>query len=480
MSNILSWNAIALEISRRDHSQGYANGQHSGPTRTSRALAIAHIAIYNAVAAVQSPGKLYQDLGASAPLGGSPDVSAVVDGAASQVLRLLYPRHMQLIDDSVSTDKKTDAYKGGFKIGQAVFESRMADKSDLPDPSPPGDEQPYGAHRPDPYDSKQPLLGKHWGKVDRFTNPPHQPLGLFPGSGSVSYLDNAHYLADYQEVKAKGAKGGSTRTPEETMIGTYWGYDGATGLGVPPRLYNQIVRTIIWDRMNASKGAMGDLEMALLFAKVNVAMADAGIDAWHYKYLPANNLWRPVIGIRKERAGHASGSTPDYSWAPLGAPQTNRPGTGPRTPPFPAYPSGHATFGAAVFQVLRLHFAGAPITVQDVLAARPSDAKDDEFMFTSDEMDGIATDTDGSIRTRLDRRFTSYAYAVHENAVSRVYLGVHWRFDGLPKSNAVGDDLNVGGVPLGLHVGEETHTWFTALTTSKPSSELSGEKKVSS
>ena len=472
MSNILTWNAIALEITRRDHSQGYANGQHSGPTRTSRALAISHIAIYNAVAAIQSPGALYGGLGAGAPLGASPDVSAVVDGAASQALRLLYPRHTQLIDDSVSADTGNAAYKGGVQIGQAVFDSRAADKSDLPDPSAPGNEQPYGAHRPDPYEPKQPLLGKRWGEVDRFTNPSHKPLEPFPGKGSASYLDNAHYLADYQEVKAKGARGGS-RTPEETMIGTYWGYDGATGLGVPPRLYNQIVRTVLWDRMKAGKGALADLEMALLFAKVNVAMADAGIDAWHHKYT-GNNLWRPVIGIRKEPAGHASGSAPDYFWAPLGAPQTNRPATGPRTPPFPAYPSGHATFGAAVFQVLRLHFGGAAITIQNVLAATPTDASDDAFMFVSDELDGIATDTDGSLRTRLDRKFTSYPYAVFENAISRVYLGVHWRFDGLPKAGSTGSGLNTGGVPLGLAVGAEAHAHFAALAAPAPSGKSSG------
>ena len=62
MTTVLHWNGIALELSRRDHSQGYANGEHGGPTRTSRALAIAHLAIYNAVVAKERPGTHYKGL----------------------------------------------------------------------------------------------------------------------------------------------------------------------------------------------------------------------------------------------------------------------------------------------------------------------------------------------------------------------------------------------------------------------------------
>ena len=159
------------------------------------------------------------------------------------------------------------------------------------------------------------------------------------------------------------------------------------------------------------------------------------------------------------------GAVADCFWAPLGAPQTNKPGTGPRTPPFPAYPSGHATFGAALFQVLRLHFGGAAISTKEVLeATRVSGGTDAVFKFVSDEMNGLSVDADGSVRTPHERLFTSYAYAVQENAISRVYLGVHWRFDGLPKPNAKTEaELNVGGVPLGLKVGTEVHDFFEAL-----------------
>ncbi len=56
-------------------------------------------------------------------------------------------------------------------------------------------------------------------------------------------------------------------------MGVYWAYDGVMNLGVPPRLYNQIARKIVGDRM------LSVARTAEIFAQLNVAMADAGIDA---------------------------------------------------------------------------------------------------------------------------------------------------------------------------------------------------------
>src|SRR5205807_363152 len=101
---------------------------------------------------------------------------------------------------------------------------------------------------------------------------------------------------------------------------------------------------------------------ARLFAFLNAAMADAGILAWDQKYI--HNFWRPVVGIREHDKSMGPGATQadnnisndcDTSWLPLGSPRTNRIGKN-FTPPFPAYPSGHATFGAAAFHIARLFY----------------------------------------------------------------------------------------------------------------------------
>ena len=333
----------------------------------------------------------------------------------------------------------------------------------------------YGRHREDPFAQGQGFLGPQWGKVRKFClplgAPPHHhvPLPKPPGYNAADYLSNDDYRDDYEEVRMKGALNGSTRLPEERVIGYFWGYDGANEIGVPPRLYNQIARAWLDQHFPGNVG-----QSVKLLAIINAAMADAGIDAWHWKY--EYNLWRPVVGIREAskstgpqaEAGRISTQTEgpdigDPGWAPLGLPKTNEPELGAmsRTPGFPAYPSGHATFGAALFQVMNL-FSGQPaLTLQKVLNAdSPNSAAvdDQDFEFVSDELNGRSIDADGSVRTRHKRAFRNFARPTWENAISRVFIGVHWRFDGMPRKNEAAKGF--GGVPLGLTIGNDAWDFF--------------------
>jgi hypothetical protein len=454
MEQVLFWNAVLLEASRRDHSSGYRNGQQPGPTATSRAMAIVHLAIHDTLAFVSDkPSAAYLNK-KGMPFAGVPPVGAVpgdaVAGAASAALKALYPAYVDYFNDSVGTSMGL-GFAFGEQVAAAVLAARAADGASAS--SPPPADMGYGSHRPDPYTPGQSLLGANWGSVTHFVGP-RVPLDDFPGRarlGTSDLLNNAHYKRDFNEVKSFGARPRQDRTAEQSLIGVYWAYDGAQGIGVPPRLYNQIVRRII-AQLEASGTPLNQLRTAELFAKVNVAMADGGIDAWYHKY--DQNLWRPVVGIRYE-----SGPEGDSFWAPLGAPQTNQVSAPPRTPPFPAYPSGHATFGAALFQILRLSLqTGAALTTADVIQAGLQDTEvaGEPFALVSDELDGRAIDVDGSVRQRIERSCKSFARAVWENSISRVYLGVHWRFDGLPRDAAD----NIGGVPLGLKIGEQVHQWF--------------------
>ena len=96
-----------------------------------------------------------------------------------------------------------------------------------------------------------------------------------------------------------------------------------------------------------------------LTARSQAADADAGILAWDQKY--CHDLWRPVVGIREHDVSMGPTGTGNNNidnnchtlWLPLGAPNTNSTAKN-FTPPFPAYPSGHATFGAAAFHMTRL------------------------------------------------------------------------------------------------------------------------------
>ncbi|MDQ3637663.1 MAG: DJ-1/PfpI family protein, partial [Actinomycetota bacterium] len=101
-------------------------------------------------------------------------------------------------------------------------------------------------------------------------------------------------------LERDGGQAQPRRTANQTLRGIYWAYDGASGLGTPPRMYNQIVRKVAENIPNPDNpgGEVNTPEQnARLFALLNVAMGDAGILAWDQKYI--HDLWRPVVGIRE-------------------------------------------------------------------------------------------------------------------------------------------------------------------------------------
>jgi hypothetical protein len=423
LDSILHWNQIALDAAKADFSSSdpsvNPSPEQGGPTRTSRALAIVHVAMYDAYVGIKGGPKYLTYASGETP--GTTDLQAAqaaVAAAACLTLLTLFPRqkdhfvaeHLKFV--SMLPDQDPKIAKGlawGTLVAEKMLAARNDDGSSASDAFYAPSSEP-GRHRADPMNAGQGLLGPLWGKV--------KPFGIadlntqVPGVAPPAFNSSA-YAADFAAVKDLGRATGSTRTDDQTTIGLFWAYDGPRNIGVPPRLYNQVVRTI------AAKKGTSEAENAKLFAVINVAMADAGIQCWAEKY--KHNVWRPVLGVREADAGWGptgmgDGNTEtagDPTWVPLGAPFTNQPARGAFTPPFPAYPSGHATFGTAALRATA-QLLGLP----DSYA----------FTFVSDELDGQAVGTSG-VRTRHVRKLT-IASAIEENVLSRVYLGVHWEFDG--------------------------------------------------
>jgi hypothetical protein len=418
------WNQVAVDASGLDHTPPAAGenrrfGEQLGPGRSSRAMAIVHIAMADAVSAIAGGYRSYTGI-RNGP--GTASLDAAIAQAAHDTLIAVFPSQRPGLDALLADDLARIAgprlYRAqGITVGQraaaAILVLRARDRSEGADPRM-GSEwitsDEAGHWRQDPVSQAPIAMGAKWGEVRPFVIRAGSQFRAPPPPAMTSEA----YTRAFDEVKALGGDGVTTptaRSPDQALIGIYWAYDGTPSLCAPPRLYNQVAREI-------SARSEDVRQLARLFALVNVAMADAGIAIWESKFY--YDFWRPVTGIREADentgptgAGDGNPATlGDAGFRPLGAPATNL--TGPNfTPPFPAYPSGHAGFGGALFQVLRRFYGTDRVA----------------FTFVSDELNGVTLGNDGQARPLMPRSFDSFSEAEEENGQSRIYLGIHWEFD---------------------------------------------------
>jgi hypothetical protein len=425
LERLLRWNLIAIDASGLDHTpvqpgEARVFGEQLGPGRSSRAIAIVHVAMFDAVNAIAGGYRSFTGLRA-AP--GDASIDAAIAQAAHDALVAVFPSQAASFDQLLAEDLHEvraggRARASGIEVGRraaaAILARRAKDGSHHPEARIGVDFIPSnapGKWRQDPVSQIPLAMGAHWGEVTPFVLRSGRQFRVPPPPAMTS----PEYAAAFEEVKRVGGDGVTTptvRTERERLIGIYWAYDGTPSLCAPPRLYNQIAVQVARERGTKVR------EMARLLALVNVAMADAGVAIWESKYF--YGFWRPVTGIREAdpETGPTGGgdgnpaTVGDPKFVPLGAPASNL--AGPNfTPPFPAYPSGHAGFGGALFQILR-EFYGT-----DRIA----------FTFVSDELNGETLANDGTIRPRVPRRFSTLSEAEEENGQSRIYLGIHWSFD---------------------------------------------------
>lgn len=420
--HLLYWNQVAIDASGLDHTPVAPGdkrvfGEQLGPHRSSRAMAIVHIAMFDAANAIM---REYQPFSHYMYAPRKALIDAAIAQAAHDTLVALYPSQAAAFDARLASDlanmqvrlpeQKTEGIAIGKRAASAILAMRNNDGATLHgEPLLGIDYLPgnrAGEWSQDPVSRLPKAIGAYWGTdVKPFAIHSATQFRIAPPPA----LGSTAYTAAYKEVIALGGDGivtPTSRTEEQTRIGLFWAYDGTPSLCAPPRLYNQVTTQVA-----LQQGVYNVLELARLLALVNVAMADAGLSSWESKYY--YRFWRPVTGVRGSPFDDGNPDTaPDVNFSPLGAPASN--GSGPNfTPPFPAYPSGHATFGGAVFQTLRNFFGTDDIA----------------FTVTSDEYNGTTRDIHGNLRPLWVRQFKNFSEAEEENGQSRIYLGIHWSFD---------------------------------------------------
>ena len=189
-------------------------------------------------------------------------------------------------------------------------------------------------------------------------------------------LTSDRYTTDYNEVKAKGALTGSTRTHEQTDIAYFW----LDNFGVQ---FNRAIRELAAIHVPR----IGD--RARLYALANLAGADALITSWDSK--KHYNFWRPMTAIQEGEMDGNPNTAGDPTWLPF----TN-------TPPYPDYTSGANSVTAAMMRTLSLYFGNDNMRIR-VLTANP-------------------------LAIKKSRTYNSFSAVAAQVVTVRVYHGIHFRF----------------------------------------------------
>ena len=232
----------------------------------------------------------------------------------------------------------------------------------------------------------------HWGEIrPMIMDSASQFRPVPPPVFDVTNKNSAYYKA-MMEVKNVG----DSLTDEQKHIADFWD-DNPVKTNVvghvmfvtkkfsPPGHWMNIIGI-------GAKAAKADFRTTVAaYAETAVALFDAFISCWHEKFIV--NYVRPETVI----------NTIDENWHPYI-----------QTPPFPSYTSGHATNSAAAAEVMT-HWFGDNLSFTDTSLL--------EF--------GIK-----------NREIKSFRGAAQEAAMSRLYGGIHYRFD------------NENGTAAGKKLGE--------------------------
>ncbi|HEY5802668.1 MAG TPA: hypothetical protein VIT90_03115 [Lysobacter sp.] len=371
---VTDWNATANQVI----------GAAGGPPQQFRVFAMVHIAIHDALNAIDPRYKTYAAVGAGNP-NASPD--AAVARAARDVLLSTLPSQAATINTAYSSfigalpacaPAQPACISQGEAIGavaaDAILDMRLLDGSQTPHvpytlaPAP-GVYQPTLPTPPAP--APFPQFGG-WGNVELFALA--SPWQFNPGRAAMLNLRSKAYAKEYNEVKTVGNALVRNAAPdsEQSRIARFWPGGGGN--------LNGVARVIVADYDF-------DLwENARLFALMNMAINDGLVATFRVKYY--YNFWRPYTAIRWADDGNKD-TQPDPNWTSYIV-----------TPPYPDYTCGLPNTVGSFSGVLR------------------------EF-FGTDEVPFTFTAT--GLPPSVTRSYSTLSQAADESANARVYGGIHFR-----------------------------------------------------
>jgi len=368
-----------------------------------RTAAMMHLAIHDALNAIDRRYRPYLKTLAVAP---EADPVAAAAQAAYEVASDRYPdeqarfaaerdRWLGTVADGAAEDEGRSV---GARAAAAILGAREGDGWDTEaeyrwHPMGPGVYAEFNEHSGTPEGF---VFGAGWAQArpfllddpTRFRAPPPPEI------------DGAEYAAAFDEVKEVGRFESPSRTADQAHLAMWW-------KEFVEKSHNRLAREL------AAEEDLGLWEAARLFALLEASIYDGYVavfgDKFHY------NHWRPYTAIRWASHDGNPATEEDPDWNNLHR----------HTYAFPSYPSAHGTACAAAMTVLADVFGDdrpVTMTIPEVDAAGPMSEK-------------IPMDPP-------TRSFDSFAAAAEECSLSRVYLGIHFRYD------------SVEGNRLGRRIGE--------------------------
>ena len=245
------------------------------------------------------------------------------------------------------------------------------------------------------------IFGAGWAKAkpfmlkgqDQFRSPPPPDI------------NSAEYTKAFNEVKEYGSYESKVRTKDQAHLAMWW-------KDFVENSHNRLARQLVVEEN------LDLWETARVFALLNMTIYDAYINVFDNKFY--YNHWRPYTAIRWAANDENPNTEPDPEWNNLHK----------HTYAFPSYPSAHGTASMAAMAVL-----SNSLGTGDKYS----------FLMTTEEVDK-AGPFSGPIKMDPPvRSFTSFSQAGMEAAMSRVYLGIHFRYDseeGYKLGAKIGDYAN--------------------------------------
>jgi hypothetical protein len=361
-----------------------------------RTAAMMHLAMHDALNAVRHEYAPYA-LKADAP---DADPVVAASQAAYEIAVNQYPKQAAQWQELLASPKAGAERKRAVELGRAaaaaVLNSRKGDKWDQQaeyrfHPMGPGVYAEFREHSgtPDGF-----VFGAGYATVKPFalSSPDQFRVGPPPA------IDSREYTAAFAEVRDVGGFESRTRTADQTHLAMWWKEFAEAS-------HNRLARDlVVRDRLEPQRAAR-------MFALLNMSIFDGYVSSFDSKFF--YNHWRPYTAIHWADKDGNPATELDAQWDNLHK----------HTYAFPSYPSAHGTVCGAAMTVLANTFG-----------------EKRKFWMVTREVDKAGPMSGKIAMKPPQRNFDSFQDAAMECAMSRVYLGIHFRYDSVA-GNELGNDV---------------------------------------